>query len=79
MGDQVKILELAEKLIYLSGRNISHDGQSEGIEIQEIGLRPGEKLYEELLISEISLKLLMIRYFVRWKSIYQRGFDQSFR
>ena len=51
MGDQVKILELAEKLIYLSGRNISHDGQSEGIEIQEIGLRPGEKLYEELLIS----------------------------
>ena len=51
MGDQVKIFELAEKLIYLSGRNISHDGQGEGIEIQEIGLRPGEKLYEELLIS----------------------------
>ena len=51
MGDQVKIFELAEKLIYLSGRNISHVGQSEGIEIQEIGLRPGEKLYEELLIS----------------------------
>ena len=51
MGDQVKILDLAEKLIYLSGRNISHDGEGEGIEIQEIGLRPGEKLYEELLIS----------------------------
>tara|TARA_Y100001935_G_scaffold181387_1_gene150194 strand:+ start:2303 stop:4213 length:1911 start_codon:yes stop_codon:yes gene_type:complete len=51
MGDQVKIIDLAEKLIYLSGRNISHDGQGEGIEIQEIGLRPGEKLYEELLIS----------------------------
>jgi len=51
MGDQVKIFDLAEKLIYLSGRNISHDGQGEGIEIQEIGLRPGEKLYEELLIS----------------------------
>ena len=51
MGDQVKILDLAEKLIYLSGRNISHDGVGEGIEIQEIGLRPGEKLYEELLIS----------------------------
>ncbi len=51
MGDQVKIYELAEKLIYLSGRNISHDGQGEGIEIHEIGLRPGEKLYEELLIS----------------------------
>jgi FlaA1/EpsC-like NDP-sugar epimerase len=51
MGDQVKIYELAQKLIYLSGRNINHDGEGEGIEIQEIGLRPGEKLYEELLIS----------------------------
>ena len=51
MGEQIKILELAEKLIYLSGRNISYDNQSEGIEIREIGLRPGEKLYEELLIS----------------------------
>mgnify|MGYP001295538881 CR=1 FL=1 len=56
MGDQIKIFELAEKLIYLSGRNISHDGQGEGIEIQEIGLRPGEKLYEELLISGDKLK-----------------------
>ena len=51
MGDQVKILDLAEKLIYLSGRSIDHDGYGEGIEIKEIGLRPGEKLYEELLIS----------------------------
>jgi FlaA1/EpsC-like NDP-sugar epimerase len=56
MGDQVKIYELAEKLIYLSGRNISYDGNSEGIEIKEIGLRPGEKLYEELLISGDKLK-----------------------
>ena len=56
MGDQIKIFELAEKLIYLSGRNISHDGQGEGIEIQEIGLRPGENLYEELLISGDKLK-----------------------
>ena len=51
MGEQVKILDLAEKLIYLSGRNISDDGDSEGIEIKEVGLRPGEKLFEELLIS----------------------------
>ena len=51
MGNQIKILELAKRLIYLSGRNISHDGGGDGIEIHEIGLRPGEKLYEELLIS----------------------------
>ena len=51
MGEQIKILDLAKKLIYLSGRNISTDGVGAGIEIKEIGLRPGEKLYEELLIS----------------------------
>ena len=52
VGISVEVPNTAsEKLIYLSGRNISHDGQGEGIEIQEIGHRPGEKLYEELLIS----------------------------
>ena len=51
MGDQVKIVDLAEKLIHLSGRNIKTGPEGEGIQIQEIGLRPGEKLYEELLIS----------------------------
>ena len=51
MGEQVRILDLAKKLIYLSGRNVSHDSSGDGIEIREIGLRPGEKLYEELLIS----------------------------
>ena len=51
MGEQVKIIDLAKRLIYLSGRNVSYDKNSEGIQIQEIGLRPGEKLYEELLIS----------------------------
>ena len=56
MGEQVKILDLAEKLIYLSGRNISEEGRSDGIQIQEVGLRPGEKLYEELLISGKELK-----------------------
>lgn len=43
MGKPVKIIELAENMIRLSG--------VEGIEIIETGLRPGEKLYEELLIS----------------------------
>jgi FlaA1/EpsC-like NDP-sugar epimerase len=56
MGDQVKILDLAEKLIHLSGRNIKKDSKGEGIHIQEIGLRPGEKLYEELLISGKEIK-----------------------
>jgi FlaA1/EpsC-like NDP-sugar epimerase len=56
MGEQVKIFDLAEKLVYLSGRNITNDENSEGIQIKEIGLRPGEKLYEELLISGKELK-----------------------
>jgi FlaA1/EpsC-like NDP-sugar epimerase len=51
MGEQLKIYDLAIKLIHLSGRNVSSDPGSNGIEIIEIGLRPGEKMYEELLIS----------------------------
>jgi FlaA1/EpsC-like NDP-sugar epimerase len=51
MGEQVKIYDLAKRLIHLSGRNIATDAKSEGIYIEEVGLRPGEKLYEELLIS----------------------------
>ena len=51
MGAQLKIYDLAQKLIHLSGRNISTSSEGEGIEIIEIGLRPGEKMYEELLIS----------------------------
>ena len=43
MGKPVKILDLAENMIRLSG--------AQGIEIIETGLRPGEKLYEELLVK----------------------------
>ena len=56
MGEQIKIIELAKKLIYLSGMNVSENGNGNGIEIKEIGLRDGEKLYEELLISGDELK-----------------------
>ncbi|MDB9770360.1 polysaccharide biosynthesis protein [Gammaproteobacteria bacterium] len=51
MGEQLQIYELAKKLIHLSGRNIALEPGGDGIEITEIGLRPGEKMYEELLIS----------------------------
>ena len=51
MGEQLKIYYLAKKLIHLSGRNIASEPGSAGIEIIEVGLRPGEKMYEELLIS----------------------------
>lgn len=52
MGDPVKIVELAEMLVSLSGLTLrSADNPDGDIEIREIGLRPGEKLYEELLID----------------------------
>ena len=51
MGSQLKIYDLAEKLIHLSGRNIASEPGGDGIEIVEIGLRPGEKMYEELVIT----------------------------
>ena len=51
MGEQLKIYDLARKLIHLSGRSIASEPGGDGIEIIEIGLRPGEKMYEELLIS----------------------------
>ena len=56
MGEQVRILDLAKKLIYLSGMSISDDDSSDGIQIKEVGLRPGKKLYEELLISGNEIK-----------------------
>ena len=51
MGRPVKILELAENMIRLSGYEPYRD-----IEIVETGLRPGEKLYEELLIANRDLE-----------------------
>ena len=52
MGEPVKIVDLARRMIELSGLDVKDAQNLEGdIEIEEIGLRPGEKLYEELLID----------------------------
>jgi len=53
MGDPVKILDLAKQMIHLTGLSIKDDKNPNGdVEIEFTGLRPGEKLYEELLIGE---------------------------
>lgn len=52
MGDPVKILDLAKRMINLSGLSIKNEETPDGdIAIEISGLRPGEKLYEELLIG----------------------------
>jgi len=53
MGLPVKIAELAEKMIHLSGLSVRSEKNQQGdIAIEFTGLRPGEKLYEELLIGD---------------------------
>ena len=53
MGQPVRILDLAEKMIHLSGLSVRSERNPQGdIAIEFTGLRPGEKLYEELLIGD---------------------------
>jgi len=53
MGESIKIKDLIDKMIKLSGLSIKDDENLDGdIEIKITGLRPGEKLYEELLIGD---------------------------
>ncbi|WP_190233750.1 polysaccharide biosynthesis protein, partial [Rhizobium sp. R339] len=53
MGEPVRIADLARKMVELSGLTVRHEDNPEGdIELAVTGLRPGEKLYEELLIGD---------------------------
>ena len=53
MGEPVKIIDLARRMVELSGLHLRDEAHPEGdIEIAVTGLRPGEKLYEELLIGD---------------------------
>ncbi len=52
MGDSVKIVDLATKMIHLSGFSVKTEFEDGDIEIVFSGLRPGEKLFEELLIGD---------------------------
>lgn len=86
MGEPVKIDDLAKKLIQLSGYKLGED-----IQIQYTGLRPGEKLYEELLMSEEGLeatenKLIHIgkpipfdedEFLVRLDHLYREAYAES--
>ena len=53
MGKPIKVLDLAKELIHLSGFEVGED-----IEIKIVGLRPGEKLFEELLTEEERSRVL---------------------
>jgi len=53
MGEPIRIVDLAKKMIHLSGLQVKDSTNPDGdIEIKYIGLRSGEKLYEELLIGD---------------------------
>jgi len=53
MGEPIRILDLARKMIHLSGLQVKNSDHPDGdIEIEFTGLRPGEKLFEELLIGD---------------------------
>jgi FlaA1/EpsC-like NDP-sugar epimerase len=53
MGEPVKIIDLARRMVELSGLKVRDATNPDGdVEIKVTGLRPGEKLYEELLIGD---------------------------
>ena len=63
MGEDVKIKDLIYQMISLSGLTIKDNKNKTGdIEVKIIGLRPGEKLYEELLIGDNPQKTNHLKY-----------------
>ena len=82
MGEPVKIIDLARKMIELSGMTVrDHDHPSGDLAIEIVGLRPGEKLYEELLIDAASSptdhpRILRAREtYIPWSQL-QKGLDR---
>lgn len=64
MGEPVKIFDLARRMVHLSGLTIQNEDNPSGdIRIEFSGLRPGEKLYEELLIDSDAEKTAHLRIF----------------
>ena len=58
MGKPVKVIDLAKKLLSFYGLNEKSKDNPEGVEIKITGLKKGEKLHEELLINEKSIKTI---------------------
>lgn len=56
MGEPIKILDLAKRMVNLYGRQVKTEKNIDGIKFEYVGLRPGEKLYEELLVDNKALK-----------------------
>jgi FlaA1/EpsC-like NDP-sugar epimerase len=76
MGQPVRIMDLARRMVELSGLTVKDEQTPDGdIEIDIIGLRPGEKLYEELLIGHNSQSTLHPRImgaheeFIAWSEL----------
>ncbi len=76
MGAPVRIVDLARNMIELSGLTVRDDNNPDGdIEIRTVGLRPGEKLYEELLIGNNPAKTTHSRimkakeHFIPWQQL----------
>jgi FlaA1/EpsC-like NDP-sugar epimerase len=76
MGKPVRVYDLARNMIELSGLTVRSPENPEGdIEIEVIGLRPGEKLYEELLIGDDPIptahpRIMMANErFLRWEKL----------